>query len=211
MIKKELEKYVQAHTMPEDEVLAGLNRQTHLKVMHPNMLSGHLQGRVLYMLVQMIRPQFVLEIGTYTGYSAICMAQALPEGGKVLTIDHNDEIEKFARTYFEKAAVNHLIDFRVGDALEIISNLEQAPGLVFIDADKPQYIDYYEAILPKMKPGSFLIADNVLWYEKVIAPPHTHDSETQAIVAFNRHVHADKRVENVLFPIRDGLMVMRKC
>ena len=174
------------------------------------MLSGHLQGRVLSMISHMIQPNLVLEIGTYTGYSAICMAEALAENGRIITIDKNEEIEGMVRKYFDEAGLSKAIDYRIGDAMKLVPGVEEDIDLVFIDADKKNYLNYYNLVIDKIRPGGFIIADNVLWSGKVLKTEGKTDKDTQAILDFNRSVHEDQRVENVLFPIRDGLMVLRK-
>jgi len=209
-----LERYIDAHTQPGHDLLARLEKETHQKVLKPRMLSGHLQGRVLSALAHMLKPKRVLEIGTYTGYSALCLAEGMPAGGTLVTIDRNDEIAELAQRYFKEAA-QYLpqvsIDFRLGPALDIIPTLEGPFDLVFIDADKPNYLNYYHVCLPMVAPGGFIVADNVLWGGKVLGgQPDKKKKSTDAIVAFNKAVHNDPRVENVLFPVRDGLMVMRK-
>ena len=206
----DIQKYVEAHSDSETELLSKLNRETYQKVMMPRMLSGHLQGRVLSMICHMIKPERVLEIGTYTGYSAICMAEGLADGGKLITLDKNEEIEEMVRKYFHEAGLSNSIDYRIGDAMELIPEIEDEFDLVFIDADKKNYLNYYNLVIHKVRPGGFIIADNVLWSGKVVKTEGKTDKDTQAILDFNRSVHEDPRVENVLFPIRDGLMVLRK-
>lgn len=210
LLDPEIQRYVEEHTQAESPILQQLNRETHAKVLMPRMLSGHLQGRVLSMFSRMIQPSYVLEIGTYTGYSAICLAEGLTQGGKVITLDINEELEPLVRRYFEEAGVSNRIDFRIGDALEIIPKLDQKMDLVFIDADKKNYADYFDLVIAKVRKGGYILADNVLWSGKVIQGVESVDKDTQAIQAFNDKVHNDQQVENVLFPIRDGLMVMRK-
>lgn len=207
---KEIQKYVENHTQPETEVLQELNRETYLKVVSPGMLSGHLQGSTLAMFVALVQAKNILEIGTYTGYSAIWMAKAMHEGGKLHTIDKNEELETMVRKYFEKAEVTDKIELHIGNALEIIPTLSETFDLVYIDADKENYLNYYEMVIEKIRKCGLIIADNVLWHGKVISPEENSDKATQSILDFNTHVHNDERVENVLFPIRDGLMVARK-
>ncbi len=207
---KKVNHYCEDHTTAESSVLSDLNRKTHLKVLMPNMLSGHLQGRLLAMLSSMIRPERVLEIGTYTGYSAICFAEGLKEGGKITTIDINEELEDIVYTYLEKAGVSDRVDFIIGNALELIPGMEGEFDLVFIDADKENYLKYYELVLPKLKPGGFIIADNVLWSGKVLDGAKHQDAETSALIEFNETIHNDPRVANILLPVRDGLMLLRK-
>lgn len=209
-LDKDLEQYIESHTQGEPELLNELNRETYQKVLMPRMLSGHLQGRVLAMLSKMIKPTNILEIGTYTGYSAICLAEGLSEDGKLYTIDINEELETMVRKYFEKAGLTNNIDYRIGNALEIIPNLDTTLDLVFIDADKENYSNYFDLVIDKVSIGGYLIADNVLWSGKVVQEIKANDKETKALVEFNTKVHNDSRVENALFPIRDGLMIMRK-
>jgi len=209
-LPKELDAYSVAHTTSETEVLNDLNRQTNIQILQPRMLSGHLQGRVLSMLCHMIQPTNILEIGTYTGYSAICLAEGLKEEGKVVTIDRNAELEDFAMSYFEKANVSNKIDFRIGNAIDIIPTLKETFDLVFIDADKTNYSNYFDLVIDKLPKGAYIIADNVLWSGKVVQKVEELDMETKAIVEYNEKIHNDPRVENILFPIRDGLMIARK-
>ena len=209
-LPKELDAYSVAHTTSETEVLNDLNRQTNIQILQPRMLSGHLQGRVLSMLCHMIQPTNILEIGTYTGYSAICLAEGLKEEGKVVTIDRNAELEDFAMSYFEKANVSNKIDFRIGNAIDIIPSLKETFDLVFIDADKTNYSNYFDLVIDKLPKGAYIIADNVLWSGKVVQKVEELDMETKAIVEYNEKIHNDPRVDNILFPIRDGLMIARK-
>lgn len=209
-ISPDLQAYVEAHSDEETALLAGLNRDTYTKVMMPRMLSGHLQGRMLSMLSHMIQPKCILEIGTYTGYSAICMAEGLAENGKLITLDINEELEVMVRDYFERAGVSEKMDYRIGNAMELIPEIDDTLDLVFIDADKKNYTNYLNLVFEKVRPGGFIIADNVLWSGKVVQTEKKTDKDTQAILDFNRFVQEDDRVENVLFPVRDGLMVIRK-
>jgi caffeoyl-CoA O-methyltransferase len=203
-----INKYAEAHTTDENEILKQVNRDTHAHVLMPRMLSGHLQGRVLSMLSNMIKPKVILEIGTYTGYSAICLAEGLAPGGKLITLDINEELEATVRNNFSKAGIESLIDYRIGNALQIIPTLEETFDLVFIDADKENYGRYYDLVINRVPLGGYILADNVLWSGKVL--DEKPDKDTRAILEFNRNVHLDKRVENVLLPIRDGIMIMRK-
>lgn len=205
-----IEEYITQHTQEEPPILKELNRETYSKVLMPRMLSGHLQGQVLKMLSNMIKPRQILEIGTYTGYSAICLADGLQEGGMIHTIDINEELEAMVKRYFEKSGMNHKIKYDIGNAMAIIPTLNQKFDLVFIDADKENYSNYYDLVFDKLNPGGYIIADNVLWSGKVIEDQKKMDKETKAIDDFNKKVHQDKRVENVIFPIRDGLMIARK-
>ncbi|MCE6990403.1 O-methyltransferase [Dyadobacter sp. CY323] len=208
---EEIEQYSAAHTEGENELLKSLNRETHANVLNPRMLSGHLQGRFLSMISRMIRPDRILEIGTYTGYSAICLCEGLTESGKLITIDINEELETFTRGFLAKTAFNDKIDYRIGNALDIIPTLTDTFDLVFIDADKINYSSYFNLCLDKVRKGGFLIADNVLWSGKVVQQDiKKTDKDTQALLDFNRMVHEDGRVSNILLPIRDGLMILQK-
>lgn len=208
-IEKDLAAYVEAHTSPETDLLKKLSRETNAKVMMPRMISGHLQGRVLSMFSHMIKPKAILEVGTYTGYSAICMAEGLQQDGKLYTIDINEELESMVRKYFEEAGLSNKINYLIGNALEVIPSLDTTFDLVFIDADKENYAAYYDLVFDKVAPGGYIIADNVLWSGKVVKQGKI-DKDTAAILSFNQKVHDDPRVENVLFPIRDGLLIARK-
>lgn len=203
-----LSAYAEDHTSPESPVLKKINRDTHANVMMPRMLSGHLQGQLLKMISHMIRPKRILEIGTYTGYSAICLAAGLAEGGKLITIDRNAELEDRVRKNFEAAGVSDKIEFIVGYAIDIIGGLNETFDLVFIDADKENYGRYYEAVIDKVRTGGVILGDNVLWSGKVIQSKP--DKDTRAILDFNAKVQSDPRVENILLPVRDGIMIARK-
>lgn len=209
-LNPELEQYILMHSEPESEVLAKLSRATHLQVLRPRMLSGNLQGQFLKMICQMIGARRVLEIGTYTGYAAISMASGLAEGGVVHTIDVNDELEDFTRGFIEKSGLEERIVFHVGDACEIIPRLDEVFDLVFIDADKREYSKYYHLVFDKVRARGMIIADDVLWDGKVADPNVKLDAQTQGILEFNDMVQADSRVENVLLPVRHGLMMIRK-
>lgn len=210
-LNEALQKYVEDHTQEESPLLKQINRQTHAEVMRPRMLSGHLQGRVLAMLSHMIQPQTILEIGTYTGYSAICLAEGLAADGKLITIDKNDELEERVRAYFEAANLEENITYLLGNAMELIPTLDMSFDLVFIDADKANYTHYYDMVIDKVRTGGYIIADNVLWSGKVVPEGRTKlDKDTQVMLDFNAKVHMDARVQNVLLPIRDGLMILRK-
>jgi predicted O-methyltransferase YrrM len=210
MFSKELEKYILNHIEPEEEVLRELDRETHLNVLGSRMISGHLQGVALTMLSKMIQPERILEIGTFTGYSAICMARGLKPGGKLITIEIDDELEAIARKYFEKAGLQNQIEQRIGPALEIIPTLEGPFDLVFIDAHKPEYPDYYKLVFDKVETGGYIIADNTLWNGKVTGVPAIDDFQTQGIQAFNDLIKNDTRVEKVILPLRDGMTIIRK-
>ena len=205
-----IEQYALEHSEVESTLLNELNRQTHIKVIQPRMLSGHLQGRILSLLSQSIRPKTILEIGTYTGYSALCMAEGLQKNGQLYTIDNNKEIAQFAQRYFNKSSYKNLIKMIVGNALDVIPDLNLKWDLVFIDADKENYSNYFDAIIENVNQGGMIIADNVLWSGKVTKPTSKNDVETQALKSFNEKVHSDSRVSNVLMPVRDGMMIMIK-
>jgi caffeoyl-CoA O-methyltransferase len=209
-IDAKLDDYVCAHTENEPALLAELNRRTHVSILQPRMLSGHYQGRLLSMLAHMIQPKRVLEIGTYTGYSALCFAEGLQEGGKVTTIDVNEELEEFVQSYIEKANCSDKVEYIVGDAMEVIAHLDEQFDLVFIDADKKNYCNYYELVFDKVKSGGYIIADNVLWSGKVLEDYDSLDRETKILMDYNKMVHEDERVQEILLPIRDGLMIARK-
>lgn len=205
-----LEDYITAHSDLEPEYLAKLNRATHLRMINPRMLSGHFQGRVLAMFCHMIQPKTVLEIGTFTGYSALSMAEGMPEDGILHTIDYDDELESFLKSTFAGSEYGHKIKLHIGNALEEIDKLNEVFDLVFIDADKEEYMAYYEAILPKVRMGGYLLVDNTLWDLKVLKPIDPKDRDTIAITKFNDFIALDKRIEKVLLPIRDGLTLIRK-
>lgn len=208
-INAALSRYVDEHTSAEPELLYKLNRETHLKVMQPRMLSGHFQGRLLSMLSKLIRPSLVLEIGTYTGYSALCLAEGLSENGVLHTIDNNPEREKLVARYIEASGMTKRIIPHIGDAASVIPQIEGNFDLVFIDADKHNYGMYFEQVIGRMKPGGVILADNVLWSGKVIEPVNPKDEDTIALLEFNRQIKNDPRVEVVVLPIRDGLSLIR--
>jgi len=209
-LPEKLEEYVQNHCQDEPELLANLNRETWLKIMTPRMLSGHVQGRVLSMLSKMIQPSYILEIGTYTGYSALCFAEGLQKDGKIITIDRNEELKPILDQFMMSSPYAHQIDLRFGNAIEIIPELPNEIDLVFIDADKPNYSNYFDLVIDKVKTEGYIIGDNVLWSGNVVDENKMKDKSTKAIIEFNKKVQDDPRVENVLFPVRDGLMIMRK-
>jgi predicted O-methyltransferase YrrM len=206
----DLEEYITNHSDKEPENLARLNRDTHLRMLNPRMLSGHYQGRVMVLFCHMIQPKRVLEIGTFTGYSALCMAEGMPEDGILHTIDCDDELEEFILNNFRNSEYGYKIKLHIGDALNEIEKLDEVFDLAFIDADKLEYKAYYEAVLPKLRTGGFILVDNTLWAGKVLKPADPKDKETIAIMVFNEFVTADNRVEKVLLPIRDGLTLIRK-
>ncbi|MFT2008917.1 O-methyltransferase [Pontibacter sp. 13R65] len=210
-LDEELQRYAEDHTSAESELLHKVNRQTHLQVLKPRMLSGHLQGRLLAMFSQMIRPKQILEVGTYTGYSALCLAEGLQPGGTLHTIDKNEELEDRVLGYFKEAGLEDSIKLHIGNALKIIPSLDTAFDLVFLDADKINYANYYDLVFDKVAPGGYIIADNVLWSGKVLEKYRKKlDEDTAAVIAFNKKIHDDTRVENILLPVRDGLLVARK-
>ncbi|MDZ7898924.1 MAG: O-methyltransferase [Arcicella sp.] len=211
-LPKNVNDYSENHTSPESDLLAKLNRETHAKVLQARMLSGHLQGRVLAMFSQMMRPERILEIGTYTGYSALCLAEGLTENGKIITVDVNEELEDFTRGFFNESAFADKIDYRIGDAAEVIPTLDETFDLVFIDADKMNSQKYYDLVFDKVRIGGYIISDNVLWSGKVadIQAGKKIDRDTQNLLDFNKMCHDDPRTENLLMPIRDGLMICRK-
>lgn len=210
-LAEEIETYSETHTENENELLKSLNRETHANVLNPRMLSGHLQGRFLSMISRMIRPEKILEIGTYTGYSALCLCEGLQKDGKIITIDINEELETLTRRYFDKSEFADQIDYIIGNAVEIIPTLNDTFDLVFMDADKINYISYFNLCLDKVRPGGFILADNVLWSGKVFDKELKKiDKDTQALMDFNKFMQEDNRVSNVLLPIRDGLMILQK-
>ncbi|KOH43605.1 O-methyltransferase [Sunxiuqinia dokdonensis] len=206
----ELENYILALLEDEDPLLQELARDTFLNVLRPRMLSGHIQGSVLTMLSQMVHPKRILEIGTYTGYSAICLAKGLQEQGYLHTIEINDELENMARKYFEKAGFEHQVLQHIGDAKAIIPTLQEYFDLVFIDGDKRDYVAYFDLVIDKVPSGGIIIADNILWSGKVVEIPDPNDEQTQGILAFNQKVKDDPRVSQTILPLRDGLMIIRK-
>lgn len=206
-----IDEYILQHIDPEGDYLHALYRDTHLKLLYPRMASGHLQGRMLKMFVRMIKPSCILEIGTYSGYSALCMAEGLPEGGMIHTFEINDEQEEFTRPWFEGSPYADRIKLYIGDALQLVPQLGLTFDLAFVDGDKRRYVDYYEMILPRLADGGYIIADNTLWDGHVLEEhPHASDLQTQGIKAFNDLVARDERVEKVILPLRDGLTIIRK-
>lgn len=210
MIHPDFEEYASNHTSEELDVLKKLSRETNLKVMQPRMLSGHLQGKFLEIISCMLKPERILEIGTFTAYSAIALAQGLHENGVLHTIDIDQELELIVSNYIKEAGLEKKIKFFLGDAKDIIPKLDFTYDLVFIDADKENYINYYNMVIPKVRKGGIIIADNVLWSGKVLVKPQPNDKNTINLQAFNEYVTNDSRVENVLLPFRDGLMIVMK-
>lgn len=209
-LPEDIERYAENHTSAESELLARISRDTYVKHLQPRMLSGHLQGRVLSMFSNMIKPHSILEVGAYTGYSALCLAEGLAEGGKLTTIEANEELKHVLEEYFFQSLYSNSIELIIGDAKEVIPTLDGLFDLVFIDADKYNYPLYYDLLIDKIPAGGYIIADNVLWSGKVVTNVAYNDYEANAIMAFNDKVQADERVENLLLPVRDGLMVLRK-
>jgi caffeoyl-CoA O-methyltransferase len=205
-----LDQYILDHISPEDDYLNELDRETHQKVLHSRMLSGHLQGQILSMISCMIRPKNILEIGTFTGYSALCLAKGMAEGGQLHTIEIDDELETLAQKYFLKSGMSDRIVQHIGDARQIISAIGQSFDLVFIDADKREYCDYYHLVFDHIPVGGFLLADNVLWDGKVVDPEAVVEEQTRGILEFNDLVNNDPRVRNVILPVRDGIMLVQK-
>ncbi|MEM5564084.1 O-methyltransferase [Psychroserpens sp. AS72] len=209
-LPEKLDDYVVAHSEEEPELLQQLTRETYQKILQPIMLSGPYQGRVLSMISKLIRPKTILELGTFTGYATLCLAEGLQSDGEIHTIDVNEELEDFQRKYFDKSGYGLQIYQHLGSALDIIPKLNQTFDLVFIDADKPNYVNYFNLIIDKLNPGGIILSDNVLWYGKVIEPLDEKDNSTKAVLEFNTLLKNDKRIETVLLPIRDGLTISRK-
>jgi predicted O-methyltransferase YrrM len=206
-----LEEYISLHTSPENEVLEAITRDTHVHILNPHMLSGHVQGRVLSMLSHMIRPKRILELGTFTGYSALCLAEGLAEGGRLITIEHNDELEETIQRNLSRSPLCERIELRIGDCKLVIGDLkDQAFDLVFIDADKREYCAYLDAVYPLVPVGGFILADNTLWDGHIIDPAYDKDKQTLGLRAFNNKLKKDDRFEQVILPLRDGLTLIRK-
>lgn len=208
-LPEKLDEYVVQHTQKEPQILYELTRETWQKVLNPRMLSGAFQGRVLSMITKLVNPSTILEIGTYTGYSALCLTEGLAKGGMIHTIDKNEELVSLQDKYFEKAGVKDQIQQYVGNALEIIPTIDATYDLVFIDADKSNYINYFNLIIEKMNPGGIILSDNVLWSGKVIEKLDPKDLDTKVLLEYNALLNSDDRIETVLLPIRDGLTVSR--
>ncbi|OUD37242.1 O-methyltransferase [Flavobacterium sp. FPG59] len=208
-ISPELENYIEQHSEKEPALLAALNKETYQKILLPRMLSGHFQGRVLSMLSKLIRPLNILEIGTYTGYSALCLCEGMQETGQLHTIDIKEELVDFQRKHFDKSPWGEQIVQHLGEAVDIIPTIDLKFDLVFIDADKENYLNYFELIVPKMNKGGIILSDNVLWSGKVLEPLNPKDLSTKILLEYNRLLATDPRVETVLLPIRDGLTVSR--
>lgn len=206
-----LNEYIEQHSSPESEVLQRITRSTHLEVINPRMLSGHVQGRVLSMLSQMIQPRRILELGTFTGYSALCLAEGLTDDGRLITIEHNDEMEDSIRRNLALSPLGEKVELVIGDAKETLRNFELGEGfdLVFIDADKKEYCDYLDLVLPLMRKGGWILADNTLWDGHIIEAEYDKDRQTVALRAFNDKVAQDVRLDKVILPLRDGLTIIR--
>ena len=206
-----LEQYIETMSSPEEALLRELERETYLRVINPRMISGHIQGKFMEMLVRMLRPRRILEIGTFTGYSALCMAAGLDDGGIIDTCEIDDELEEMIRSFFDRSQHGGKIRLHIGSALEIAPTLGERYDLVFMDGDKREYTAYYNMLMDNglVGSGSFILADNILWYGKVVEPVAKGDKQTQAIVDFNRMIREDERVENVIIPIRDGINLVR--
>ncbi len=210
-----LEEYISVHSTPENEVLESITRDTYVHILNPHMLSGHVQGRVLSMISHMIRPKHILELGTFTGYSALCLAEGLAEGGELTTIEHNDELEETIRRNLERSPLGGRIRLIIGDAAEVISRQmsdvsSRMYDLVFIDADKREYCAYIDAVYPLVPVGGFILADNTLWDGHIIDPAYDKDKQTLGLRAFNDKIKEDDRFEQVILPLRDGLTIIRK-
>ncbi len=208
LVSAEIEQYIEQNSSPEEAVLKELNRETYVKVQMPNMLSGHLQGQFLEMLSRMQQPKRILEIGTFTGYSGLCLAKGLAEDGLLYTIDINEELQAMVEQYIAKAALSDKVKQLIGDARQIIPTINETFDLVFIDADKINYSTYYDLVFDKVRPGGYIIADNVLWSGKILA--EKKDKDTTAIDEYNKKIASDKRVETFILPLRDGLNIARK-
>tara|TARA_A200000113_G_scaffold220742_1_gene231366 strand:- start:261 stop:905 length:645 start_codon:yes stop_codon:yes gene_type:complete len=210
IINNKIEDYIEKNSSKEPQILKDLNKETYLKVLNPRMLSGHLQGRFLSIISKLIKPKKILEIGTYTGYSAICMAEGLIDNGIIHTIDINEELVSIQKKYFKKTKTTNSIIQHVGDAKEIIGKIDETFDMVFLDADKENYIEYYNLCIDKVRSGGLIIADNVLWTGKVIDPKSYDDELTQYLIDFNTIINQDDRVENIILPLRDGLNIIIK-
>lgn len=206
---RDLEKYILDHSTPEDEVLEDLFRQTHIRFVNPNMSCGHLQGKFLEMISRMISPECILEIGTFTGYSTICLARGLKPEGVLITVEPNDEIADFTGQYLKKAGMDDRIIRITGRIQDVIGKIDRQPDLVYIDGDKREYCDYFRIVIEKVKPGGYIIADNVLWGGK-IHESDTKDQQTRGIIEFNDMIRRQENIENIILPVRDGIMLIRK-
>ena len=208
-IPDKIDKYVIEHSQKEPKLLQQFNKETWQKIMNPRMLSGAYQGRLLSMISKLINPKNILEIGTYTGYSALCLAEGIQENGKLITIDINEELEDFVRDFFDKSDYSNQLFQKIGNAIEIIPSLEEKFDLVFIDADKSNYVNYFNLIIDKMNKGGVILSDNVLWSGKVVEKIETKDKDTKALLEYNKLLAEDERIETIILPIRDGLTISR--
>jgi len=209
-LPEKIQDYIDEHSDEETALLYELNRKSHLELLHPEMVSGNIQGQFLRMISQMMQPQRILEVGTFTGYATICLADGLSEGGLIHTIDINEEIKDITTKYFEKAGISNKVKMHIGDALKIIPNLNETFDLIFLDADKANYPIYYPILKQKLKKGGFILADNVLWYGKILKPVVPKDKATKGVLAFNKLVKEDKEVEKFILSLRDGITMIRK-
>lgn len=205
-----IEEYIEAHISPEPELLSQVRRNTYLHHVYPRMCSGHLQGRVLAMLTRMVKPKRILELGAFTGYSTLCFAEAMDADAHIDTVEIDDEIADELASTFASSPYGDRITLHVGDALQVVPELAGEWDMVFIDANKRHYIEYYEMLLPRLSPGGFILADNTLWSDKVLDATANHDAQTRAIMAFNDHIAADERIEVAILPLRDGLTLIHK-
>ena len=210
ILSQELENYLSLHFSPETDLLKRLEKETFQKTTQPQMLSGGYQGRLLSLISKLIRPNRILEIGTFTGYATLCLAEGLTPKGKIITIDRNEELMYLPKKYFSESEYSQQIEFRIGNALDVLDDLNEKFDLVFIDADKSNYINYYEKVLEKMNPGGVILADNVLWYGKVLQETKANDKDTKILKEFNELTSKDPRVESIILPVRDGISLIRK-
>lgn len=210
ILSSQLEKYLSLHTTPESDLLKQLEKETFQKTTQPQMLSGGYQGRLLCLISKLIQPKRILEIGTFTGYATLCLAEGLPKDGKIITIDRNEELMYLPKKYFEESEFSNQIEMKTGNALDVLDELDEIFDLVFIDADKSNYINYYEKVLGKMNSGGVILADNVLWYGKVLEEAKPNDKDTIILKEFNEMAVKDERVETIILPIRDGISLIRK-
>lgn len=210
MLTDALDEYILSHSDEEGTLLSALSRDANVNLLRPRMLSGHLQGRILKMFCRMLRPQRILEIGTYTGYATLCLAEGLSDDGLIHTLEINDEMEDFIQKYLSRSPDKEKIKLHFGDAMEIIPGLDETFDLVFIDADKRLYAEYYDLVFPKVRTGGLILADNTLWDGKVLEEPHSSDKQTVGILAFNEKIKQDTRIEKVILPLRDGLTMIWK-
>lgn len=211
MDELKIEEYILSHIDPEPELLRRMTREAHVKLLRPRMISGNIQGRLLKVLTSMLMPENILEIGTFTGYSALCLAEGAPENSKIVTIEIDDEMESFIRKYFQESEYGHKIELKIGDALELMQAYEDNYfDLIFIDANKRDYCAYYDTAFDKLRKGGIILADNTLWNGKVVDKKFENDDQTKGVLEFNLHIKEDKRIEKVILPIRDGLTIIRK-